>query len=473
MLIIKSPPNYKSEREYICHLLFEQFLGIEYLLQYYEGSRYWSISTNNEICLIMPDVFFQTPNDKWLTPESLPVQPLIRLDPHSLGYNHNLLEHERELPVIFGDVDCFRKLHSPHNDTNDRVAYLPIDIFGSAFFMLSRYEEVVKKERDEHDRFPAWASLAFQEGFLDRPIVNEYLEILWTTINKLWPGLKRKKRVFQLQVSCDVDHAYQEGLKNFPKQIKHMGGDLIIRKSPKLACKSFINYFASKFNNFSYDPHYYYIEWVMDENEKVGNQVTFFLKSGKTHPVYDAPVYLNDQVVRKLIRRIYDRGHHIGLHPSYNTYKDKKQLRYEANILRNVLSEEGIKQKYLGSRQHFLRWDPLITPTFLEDAEINYDTTLTFADHAGFRCGICYEYPLYDLKNRKLLNLVEIPLIVMECSVGSKQYMNIGYGDKFINYIIKLKETIKHFEGTFTLLWHNSSFYSKNMELAYLTCIKS
>jgi len=41
--------------------------------------------------------------------------------------------------------------------------------------MLTRYEEVVKSVKDEHERFPARASLAYREGFLMRPIVNEYL----------------------------------------------------------------------------------------------------------------------------------------------------------------------------------------------------------------------------------------------------------------------------------------------------------
>ena len=43
--------------------------------------------------------------------------------------------------------------------------------------MLSRYEELITKDRDQHNRFPATASVAFKAGFLDRPIVSEYLEI--------------------------------------------------------------------------------------------------------------------------------------------------------------------------------------------------------------------------------------------------------------------------------------------------------
>ena len=33
-----------------------------------------------------------------------------------------------------------------------RLTRLPIDIFGTAFVFLSRYEEFVDRQRDEHDR---------------------------------------------------------------------------------------------------------------------------------------------------------------------------------------------------------------------------------------------------------------------------------------------------------------------------------
>lgn len=54
-----------------------------------------------------------------------------------------------------------------------------LDVFGKASFILTFYEGVVKGDRDVHDRCLAEASLAYQEGFIERPIVNEYLEILW------------------------------------------------------------------------------------------------------------------------------------------------------------------------------------------------------------------------------------------------------------------------------------------------------
>lgn len=36
---------------------------------------------------------------------------------------------------------------------------------------------------------------------------------------------------------------------------------------------------------------------------------------------------------------------------------------------------------------------------------------------AGFRCGICYEYPFFDVCKREKLNLKIRPLIVMEAAL--------------------------------------------------------
>ena len=45
-------------------------------------------------------------------------------------------------------------------------------MFGSAFFMLTRYEELVVADRDQYGRFPAAASVAGREGFLGVPVVD-------------------------------------------------------------------------------------------------------------------------------------------------------------------------------------------------------------------------------------------------------------------------------------------------------------
>ena len=88
--------------------------------------------------------------------------------------------------------------------------------------------------------------------------------------------------------------------------------------------------------------------------------------------------------------------------------------------------------------------------------------SLGYADHSGFRCGICYEYTLFDLIKRKQLNVKERPLIVMDCSVIDERYMDMGATQKAFDYMNTLKSRCKIFNGDFTLLWHNDRFQNIN-----------
>ena len=59
-----------------------------------------------------------------------------------------------------------------------------VDVFGGAFLMLTRYEEVVVPTRDSYGRFPASASVAHREGFLGLPVVDVYVELRWTPLRR-------------------------------------------------------------------------------------------------------------------------------------------------------------------------------------------------------------------------------------------------------------------------------------------------
>jgi hypothetical protein len=59
----------------------------------------------------------------------------------------------------------------------------------------------------------------------------------------------------------------------------------------------------------------------MDVNELAGQLVAFYFIPENTHPSFDNRVNLDDPRMRALLRRIHGRGHEIGLHPGYNTYR--------------------------------------------------------------------------------------------------------------------------------------------------------
>lgn len=453
------PSCSQPELEWICAVLLRDFIGITYHLQVTDD-EYITIE-HNGLRLELSAEFFLKIGKGWLSQGSLPIEPLRWWDVNAIDLEIPLVN--QPLPILFG---------KPEIEISNQLIRIGVDIFGTAFFMLSRYEEVIVQERDEHDRFPSSASVASRSGFLDRPIVDEYVEVLWGAMRRLWPALKRKTRQPRTLVSCDVDAPYVSVDSSSFGIIKRFGGDVLKRRSLGMALQMAKNSVYRRQGDYSLDPYLNAINWIMDVNEKAGNQVAFYFIASHSHPTLDGCYIIDEPVIRNLLRCIASRGHEIGLHSSYNTYRDAEQTCREADILRNVMGKEGIHQAVLGGRQHFLRWQTSKTANNIEAAGLNYDSTLSFADRSGFRCGTCHEYPMYDLINRCALKLRQRPLILMECTVIAERYMGMGYSKTALETMKAYKQTCRRFGGNFTLLWHNSHlmtlddrrFYSELVE---------
>jgi len=457
LLKVIHPPGAETERSYIFKVLLQDFLGVEYETQLspiesivlqWQGKR-----------LELSDSFFSNADSNWLNLNTLPIRPLAVWDTTELGLDIKLVNSK--IPVIYGNPRCERK---------DGCCKIGLDIFGSAFFMLSRYEEAVKHDRDEYDRFPAKASLAYQEDFLHRPIINEYLEILWACMKHLWPALERKSREPRIKVSTDVDFPYSYGTKNIKLFLNQFGGDILKRRNPLLAVQNMLNYYRVKRNDYSSDPLLGNFEWMMDVNEAAGNRIAFYFITDNTNPLRDTYYSIHEPVIRALIRRIYERGHELGLHGSYDSYQNGERIKKEALILKSVIKQEGINQSSFGNRQHFLRWDVSRTPLNLAGAGLAYDSTLVFPDRPGCRCGTCFEYPLFDLINRKEVSVIERPLIVMENAVIYDENNFLRDRDNALQDLIELRETCKKFSGDFTILWHNSNLSTSVHRDIFIRC---
>jgi hypothetical protein len=180
------------------------------------------------------------------------------------GINANLVEPS--IPILFG---------SPGLVKNNNHIHLNLDIFGSAFFMLSRYEELISKKRDNHDRFPAKESISYKANFLNRPIIDEYTEILWACLFKLWPDLKRKHYKSEIFLSCDVDQPFDCSVETLPKLLKVCAGDLIKRKSLIEMLKRVNRYFFNKMGNYKFDRNYTF-NFYMDLCDQIGLKAAFY-----------------------------------------------------------------------------------------------------------------------------------------------------------------------------------------------------
>lgn len=354
----------------------------------------------------------------------------------------------------------YDNLASPLIVPTPKGFHIQYDILGLTYWMLTRQEEISRTDLDDHGRFPGAASHAYKHGYLERPIVDEWLQILGQVIQRTWPGIELRQHRFSMKVSHDVDEPSRYGFRRLPNLVRAMAGDVIKRRDFKSAILAPWVRMNTRTQLHRADPANTF-DWIMDVSEQHGLKGAFYFICGHTH-TNDGDYQPEHPAIRHLLRNIHLRGHEIGLHPSYGTYQKPHLIRQEVERLRKICSEEGISQSEWGGRMHYLRWEHPTTLCAWADAGMAYDSTLSYADHPGFRCGTCFEYQAFDPVSQNELPLHIRPLIAMDVSVIADSYMGLGTTTEALSKFITLKNTCRALSGCFTLLWHNTQLVTKS-----------
>jgi hypothetical protein len=351
----------------------------------------------------------------------------------------------RSIPILFGSPDF--KIHS------DRSIEIGIDIFGSAFFMLSRFEEVFQEHTDAHLRYTGEGSFSTRSGILNRPLIDEYTEILRRCLNFVWPSLELPRRIGQKIVTCDVDEPFERWIGGPKDFVKGIAGALLKRRSLAIAKRRLLNGLLSLLGNYKYDPCWTF-NWYMDICEKHNKQAEFYFMTQRGAHGLDASYSVDSNRIQRLLKIIHDRGHVIGLHGSYNSFNSAERLTAEREKLKMACERAGVNQEVYLSRQHYLRWNARITPDCQDSAGFQLDSTVGYADLPGFRSGTSRTFTMWSWKKMTPLKLQQRPLILMEGTILSDVYMNATEdAERLINSLSR--EALSH-GGDYTILWHNS-----------------
>lgn len=334
------------------------------------------------------------------------------------------------------------------------------DILGLTYWMLTRMEEVNSQDLDCHGRVHAKSSHAYRYGYLKRPIVDEWFIILGQVITRVWPELQLKRSEYSVKLSHDVDRPSRYAFTSLKSFARAVVGDLVKRKKMSTLLIGPLSKFNSGRSLHAIDPLNTF-NWIMSLSEQYGLKSAFYFICGCTDKSKDADYDIDHPAIRELMNQINQRGHEIGLHPSYGSFQSSEIIKTEAKRLRKVCDEESIQQTGFGGRMHYLRWQQPTTMLAWENAGMAYDSTLGYAELTGFRCGTCFDYPAFDPVKKRAYNLRIRPLIAMETTVISTQYMGLELGDSALSEFATLIDTCRSVNGCFTLLWHNSELETK------------
>lgn len=441
-LVVRAPSHRRAELEWVCEILLRRRLGLEFRIAPGDDALVELDCGRGTVC--WPDVFLATVDKRWLHggPAATPSDACWPLP----GADWRTRAGFDEVWQLFGD-GVFELAPT-------RIR-LPLDLSGSAFFMLSRYEEACDgAARDRHGRFPAAAAAAVRAGWLQRPCVDEWVELLASALRRFWPDWLPPAPAPEVWVSCDVDLPYSPSVHSARRALRQVAAHLVRERQPMVAAAAIVNPLLTRLGWTLLDP-YDTFDWMMAVNEAVGQRLTFFFICTEGQSEFEGFYRIDEPRIAGLVRRICDRGHEVGLHASYASIDDPGLLAGELLRLRTVAGHVGAAEAF-GARQHYLRWQAARTPAQLDAARIAYDASLGHAEVPGFRCGTCHAFPLFDLERGRALDIEERPLVLMEASVMSSSHQGLGHGEAARAAMLTLKDTCRRFGGCFSLLWHNS-----------------
>lgn len=336
--------------------------------------------------------------------------------------------YDNDFPVFF------------QHQQNDALSFDP---FAMIFYLVSRYEEYVISERDEHGRFTANQSIAKQYNFLQIPLVNHLCLKIKALLLRQYPQLHFPQQQFQFLPTYDIDYAWSYLNKGVKRTV---GG--YARAFLKGNVKEIIERLQVQTGRQT-DPFYTFK--TLDELHQTHqlSPVYFFLLGD--YGTFDKSISHHNTAFQQFIRNTA-AAYKIGIHPSYVSNERPQQITIEKNRLATISQQNIIR-----SRQHFLKLSLPTTYQRLLQNNITEDYTMGYATAVGFRASIATPYFWYDLANEKATALKIFPFQIMDVTLSNYLQLNTEATKQLTQEIINNTKAVN---GLFSTLWHNNTINS-------------
>ena len=358
------------------------------------------------------------------------IQGSFRICPDELLFEKGVCGREisitewKSLPVFFQG--------NPESD-------IPFDIFAASFYLISRYEEYLDYESDEHGRFKASSSFAFRHGFLGIPIIDLWSRELVKALLKKFQSLTFRRNEFKTLLTIDTDQAFTYPGKNIFSSIGGFFRDLANSNGhPGDRYRSVVKGEKDPYEVFDY---------ITDNVEKFGADPRFFFPVGDLSRFNRNPSWKNEEY-RRLIQKISCK-YKTGLHTSYFASEKTDLIRSEGSRLKTIIGSDITINGFHSARFFMPKsYEALINAGITEDYSMGYH------DEPGFRAGIGRPFFFYNILQEEQTCLKIFPFQVMDSSLyNNKDPDPLKAKEIILNLINETKRT----GGTFISVWHNTS----------------
>ncbi|HNQ62152.1 MAG TPA: polysaccharide deacetylase family protein [Bacteroidia bacterium] len=415
MILIYSPAS-SARLQYILDVIFQDFLGISYSFtsdagkfNFHAGPKinYSEQAFGNELFIYSTRLLFE----KGIRDQQISV-------------------------IDWQDTKAFFATHPKY--------IIPFDLFAASFYLLTRYEEYLPHRRDVHGRFDVRDSLAFQKGFLNKPVVDLYVLQLKEIISDMYPALEFPERKFRFLSTIDIDNAWAYKEKGLLRTSGAFLRSLVHLEFQEFAERLLV------LLGYKKDPFDTYDELHALQQAYGFKSIYFFLLGD--YGENDKNVSTSRKKFQSLINSIADYNA-VGIHPSYASNTLTSRIKLEQSRLHKI-----IKSNVTRSRQHFLKLEFPTTYRNLIECDITDDYTMGYAAEPGFRAGTCNTYRYFDLVYDCMAPLKIHPFVVMDATLNLYKKISPSEVMSFVGPLLK---EVKRVNGTFCILWHNESISDK------------
>jgi peptidoglycan/xylan/chitin deacetylase (PgdA/CDA1 family) len=328
------------------------------------------------------------------------------------------------------------------------------DLVMSAFWHLSRWEEGPGSARDERGRFPGSAALFDPEEAAADALVDRFRGLAGGHP----PG------PLMVALSHDIDTPWRwSGIRAVAGAAARAKAAALGRRPRELARELRGLAGLPRHRARGTDPNWCFERMAEIERSHDGRS-TYFVLAGHHHPADSAAPAVYERVRPAVVTQVLAQGDELGLHPSY-TASERHELIAAERALLEGLAGGPVR----GVRFHYLRYDAHTTLPALERLGFGYDSSQGYADRPGMRAGLSFPYRPYDVAADRPLELLELPLVVMDANLAEERYLGLDAGAGLDRAVATLERAARA-GGTVSVLWHNDRFdpaYARGWDRAY------
>ncbi|MBN8704665.1 MAG: hypothetical protein J0L62_02235 [Bacteroidetes bacterium] len=366
----------------------------------------------------------------------------FRKQPVNLQSVQNYRIREQELLCLFP----VNRQSAQAAEISGESVLFQADLISQLFVLLTGWDEQFS-EKDKLKRVIFKNSLIDKLGLINRAFADETCAAIMNGYQAL--GIPESFRFYdgfswQITFTHDLDHLKKWTPGYFSRKLLQSRSSF---KELQTLATEFKTSFSEK------DPFETALEEIRTYNNDQKVNPIYFLRSGKSDK-RDSRISFKHKLIGNLVEDSKAGLCRLGIHPTIKSAFDPEQFYKDWQELSSAIpSVERV------NRQHFLMFDPVLTPTVHRDLRIEEDYTIGFHDQEGFRRSSVHPFQGFDFNSWSLTETNYIPLIAMDATFTDYRKCSAL---ESIQSTERLLKEVKNWQGHCSILFHNSFTRDKN-----------